>query len=511
MNNRSRKKKHSPDADAPAEGRGRVKKSSGLPDPHFRHGEPEKLAQERTARDLKERVKELNCLYSISNLVEKQDASLEEVLQGTVDVLPPAWQYPQVTCARIVLGDKTFMTGNFVETPWSQVQPILLRGKKAGFLQVCYLEEGPERDEGPFLKEERSLLKVIAERVGGIVQRKQAETDLKESEARNAALLNAIPDYMFQLDSEGNLVGFHEGRFTEHREFFMGLMGRNLRSLAEGKRLLPKRLVEHVMLYIERAFSTGRTQIFEQHISLGGETTYFEVRIAVSRADEVLAIVRDVTSRKRLEREILEISGRERRRIGQELHDSLCQHLAGIGFMAKVLERKVAGGTPLDSTQPAEIVKLIDEAITLTRGFARGLNPVLLESDGLMLALSELATNTDRIFGVKCEFSCRQPLFVEDQSMATHLYRIVQEAINNAIRHGKPKSIRVAFATDGQTNTLSVTDDGIGIGNASNPDKGMGLSIMNYRASMIGAAIDVRAPESGGTVISCSFPVVSGV
>lgn len=496
-------------ADTPGGESARGSGRTVLAEPSPRREESEDLARERTARDLKERVKELNCLYSISNLVEKEEISLEEILQGTVDVLPPAWQYPQVTCGRIVLGDRTYATRNFFETQWSQVQPILIRGKRAGFLQVCYLEELPERDEGPFLKEERSLVKVIAERIGGIVQRKQAEADLKESEARNAALLNAIPDSMFQLDSEGNLIGFHEGRFTEHREFFLGLMGKNLRSLAEGKRLLSKRLVEQIMLYIGRAFSTGRTQVFEQHLSLGGETTYFEVRIAVSRANEVLAIVRDVTSKKRLEREILEISGRERRRIGQELHDSLCQHLAGIGFMAKVLERKVAGGTPVDSTQPAEIVRLIDEAITLTRGYARGLNPVLLESDGLMLALSELAANTDRIFGIKCEFSCKQRLFVEDQSVATHLYRIVQEAINNAIRHGKPKSIRIAFVTDGQTNTLSVADDGIGIGNVPNPGKGMGLSIMNYRASMIGASIDIRAPQSGGTLISCSFPAVS--
>jgi signal transduction histidine kinase len=461
---------------------------------------------ERTAHDLRERVKELNCLYSITNLVEQEGITLEQILQGTVDIIPIAWQYPEVTCSRMVLEDRYYLSTNFIETIWSQSQAILVGGTPAGFLQVCYVEEKPEMDEGPFLKEERSLLKVIAERIGGIIERKQAETDLKESEARNAALLSAIPDFMFQLNTDGFLMGFHEGKFSEHREFFMNLMGSNVYDLCDKKQLLPKRIVDQAMMYVKRAFSTGKTQLFEQHLSLGSTTADFEIRIAVSRPNEVLGIVRDVTFKKRLEREVLEISGREQRRIGQDLHDSLCQHLAGIGFMAKVLERKVAGNVPIDSTQPAEIVRLIDEAITLTRGFARGLNPILLESDGLMFALTELALNTERLFGVKCQFQCKRTILVEDESMAAHLYRIAQEAINNAIKHGKPKSISIVFTTDGKANMLSVSDDGVGIGNVAALGKGMGVSIMNYRASMIGATIDIRGGETGGTVVSCAFP-----
>ncbi len=471
-----------------------------------REGSKQRL--ERTSYDLRERVKELNCLYSISSIVEQQNLSLEEVLQGTVDVIPPAWQYPEITCSRILLGSRTFATDNFRETGWSQMQPVLVRGLQTGLLQICYLEERPEKDEGPFLKEERSLLRVIAERIGGTIERKEAETALKESEARNAALLNAIPDFMFQLDLAGNLLGFHEGKFAEHREFFSEFLGKNVYGLCVKRHLLPQRLIDQVAAYVRRALATGKTQVFEQHLPLDGNTTDFEIRLAVSRPDEVLGIVRDVTFRKRLEREILEISGREQRRIGQDLHDSLCQHLAGIGFMAKVLERRISGGTEIDSTQPAEIVRLIDEAITLTRGFARGLNPIMLESDGLMLALVELAGNTEKLFGITCRFSHDEPLLTDDESMASHLYRIVQEAINNAIKHGKPRSITIAFVTDGKTNTLSVTDDGTGIGNTPGPGKGMGLNIMNYRASMIGASLDVRPGTERGTVVSCSFPAI---
>jgi two-component system, LuxR family, sensor kinase FixL len=471
-----------------------------------REGSKERL--ERTTYDLRERVKELNCLYSISSIVEKQGISLEDILQGTVDVIPLAWQYPEITCSKILLGDRSFVTANFKETRWSQIQPVMVGGSHVGTLQICYLEERPQGDEGPFLKEERSLIRVIAERIGGIIERKEAEAALRQSEARNAALLNAIPDFMFQLDSAGNLVGFHEGKFTENRSFFASLLNKNIYTLSREEQLLPRRLVEQGMMHVRRAFTTGKTQVFEQHFSVDGEITDFEIRIAVSRPDEVLGIVRDVTFRRRLERELLEISGREQRRIGQDLHDSLCQHLAGIGFMAKVLERQIARGAPIDPKQPAEIVRLIDEAITLTRGFARGLNPIMLEADGLVLALLELAANTERMFGIACQFSCKEPFPIDSESVASHLYRIAQEATNNAIKHGKPKNVTILLFTDGTTNTLSITDDGIGIDNVPGLGKGMGLSIMNYRASMIGASLEIRPGKAGGTAVSCAFPAL---
>jgi signal transduction histidine kinase len=468
--------------------------------------ESSRKALERTAHDLKERVKELNCLYTIAS-IEKKAVSLEEILQATAEAIPPAWQYPEVACSRIVLGERVFSTGNFREAVWCQTEPIHVGGVKAGLLQICYLEKKPRKDEGPFLKEERSLIRIIAERIGWIIERNQAETALKESEAHNAALLNAIPDFMFQLDSEGNFVGFHEGRYFEHRPFFTELLGKNIYDLSSEKHLLPQRVVEQGMVYVKRAFETGKTQVFEQHLSIDGTVTDFEVRIAVSRPTEVLGIVRDITFRRRLEREILELSGREQRRIGQDLHDSLCQQLAGVGFMIKVLERSIKGGVPIDPTQPAEIVRLIDDAITMTRGFARGLNPILLEADGLSHAFFELAANTQKLFGVTCQFHCEGPFLIDDESTASHLYRIVQEAINNAIKHGKPKSIVISFHTDDRTNTVSVTDDGIGIGHVPTSGKGMGPNIMGYRASMIGATLDIRACESGGTVVTCTFPV----
>jgi signal transduction histidine kinase len=461
---------------------------------------------EKTMYDLRERVKELNCLYAISSLVEKQGISLEEILQGTVDAIPEAWQYPEITCSRILLKDRVFKTENFLVTKWRQSQPILAGHAELGVLDICYLEEKPEQDEGPFLKEERSLIKVIAERVGGIVVRKQAEAALKESEAHNRAILNAIPDLMFRMDDKGMLLGFHEGKYSELRSSLEHSVGRDVYELVHEERLLPKRVVEQGMTYVKQALATGKTQVFEQHLTMANTKGDFEVRIVLSKPGEVLGIVRDITLRKRLETEILEISGREQRRIGHDLHDSLCQHLAGLGMMAKVLEKKLITDEPVDISHATEMVDLIDQAITITRGFARGLTPVGIEADGLMVALSELAANTERLYRVECRFEHDEPILIDDISTATHLYRIAQEAVNNVTKHGRASRIDITFQRDGKMNILTVKDDGIGIGTTQSQGKGMGLSIMNCRASMIGASLDIRPGADKGTVVVCSFP-----
>jgi len=460
---------------------------------------------EEAAYDLRERVKELNCLYSISSLAEKREMSLGEFLQETANIIPDAWQYPDVTCCRIVIENETFTTRNFRKTRWMQSRRIVADGGETGSLEVFYLRKKPEEDEGPFLKEERSLINVIAERIGAIVERKRREEALHESEEHMRALLSAIPDLIFEVDRDGIVVGLHEGTFTGIRELPRELVGKSVYCISDEKGLLPKRMVEQCMIYVNRALATGKAQVFEQHIPLGGKARDFEVRIVVSRSNETLGMVRDITLRKRLEREILEISGREQRRIGQDLHDSLCQHLAGIGFLSKALERQIAAGGGTNPDDAAEIVGLIDQAITLTRGFARGLNPVRLEADGLMNGLLELAANTERLFGIRCVVEFEEPIFPGDNGVALHLYRIVQEALSNAVKHGRARMVTIGFRKEGSLSVLSVKDNGVGFAGTVSPSNGIGLNIMNYRASVIGASLSIGDSPDGGALVVCTF------
>jgi|GEM_PF-971075 len=159
------------DAAANVEEQGGIVESSAV-------GDADDEALHRLARALTERVKELNCLYGISKLVDTRD-SLEDVLQGVVELLPASWQYPEATCARIRLKRKEFQTPGFRETQWRQVETIMVRGRPVGAVEVCYLVEKPRRDEGPFLTEERHLIGAVAERLGKVIDREQAEARLR--------------------------------------------------------------------------------------------------------------------------------------------------------------------------------------------------------------------------------------------------------------------------------------------------------------------------------------------
>ena len=144
---------------------------------------------QKSMSELDERVKELNCLFEISRLIEKRELTLDDLLEGIADLIPPAWQYPDVTCAKIELSGKELKTQNYVETTWQQVSDVIVHGVPSGKLVVAYLEEKPESDEGPFLKEERALLDAIAERVGRIIERKWAQDALRKSEEKFRELM----------------------------------------------------------------------------------------------------------------------------------------------------------------------------------------------------------------------------------------------------------------------------------------------------------------------------------
>ena len=181
----------------------------------------------------------------------------------------------------------------------------------------------------------------------------------------------------------------------------------------------------------------------------------------------VIATGIDITERKRLEQAILEISVREQRRIGQDLHDGLGQHLTGIAFMSKVQEQKlVEKGLP-EAADAAKIVRLVNEAINKTRELSRGLLPVVSESRGLMTALQQWAGEVEDLFGISCTFLCIEPVLIHDETVATHLYHIAQEAVNNAIKHGGPTHIVIALGASGSQGVLAITDDGSGIRNVS--------------------------------------------
>ena len=233
------------------------------------------------------------------------------------------------------------------------------------------------------------------------------------------------------------------------------------------------------------------------------------VRDKGGRITHCLVILRDMTERKRLEKEILEISDREQRRIGQDLHDGLCQQLAGIEFMSRALEQKIAPRSKTDARRVGEIAGHVRQAIRQTRLLALGLSPVTVESEGLMAALQELASNTEKVFQVGCRFECQAPVPVRDPAVATHLFRIAQEAVSNAIKHGRARQIVIRLAQQQKRLLLAVNDNGSGFPQIPPRQSGMGLRIMQSRAGMIGGTLAVENNPEGGARITCAVTLAA--
>lgn len=217
------------------------------------------------------------------------------------------------------------------------------------------------------------------------------------------------------------------------------------------------------------------------------------------------ALTQEMAERERIERELLEITEREQRRIGRDLHDSLGQHFTGVALAGQVLEGKLAARNLPEAADASHMVELVQEGIAMSRKIAKGLHPLEIEENGLMQALEELAAISSDLFRVSCHFECDSPVLIRDAATSGHLYRITQEAVSNAVKHGKSKNIIVQLETLDDGIVLRITDDGIGLPTERNHSEGMGLRIMAHRTSIIGGTFDARRDGAGGTVISCAL------
>jgi PAS domain S-box-containing protein len=215
----------------------------------------------------------------------------------------------------------------------------------------------------------------------------------------------------------------------------------------------------------------------------------------------------DVTEQKELEKELLRISDEEQQRLGRDLHDGLGQHLTGIALLASTLQSRLRTQKIPEAEQAKIITEHVQDAIAQTRALSQGLCPVQLEKYGLQTALEGLAHNIKMLHEMDCQFECDVEAFIHDSRVAIHLYRIAQEAINNALKHGQPTRIKISLHLTDADNQLLIEDNGIGFCPEDDAKReSMGLRLMQYRAGMIGGALKIKSEKDKGTRITCSFP-----
>ncbi len=334
-------------------------------------------------------------------------------------------------------------------------------------------------------------------------ERRQAETALEVQRLLLGTLINSLPEIVYAVDTNNCL--------TVVNRALLEALGKK-RDEILGKRLSEVWTDENVIDIETQAATTMRTgrSLTDQErawIAADGSVRWFTFTHVPLRdhgtITGLVCTVREVTARKELEQEILEISNREQRRLGSDLHDGLGQELTGLSLLLKGLEVQLSREAPQYSSQLTKISDLLARAIQSTRSLARGLAPVNLERGGLPEALKHLVARCSDMYSLKCTFeNVGQKLPDLEEGAATHLYRIAQEATTNAARYARATSIAIELKSTGRRLQLSIADDGIGLSaGLAQGRPGMGLKIMEYRARMLGGTIAFEEPGAGTKIV----------
>ena len=335
-----------------------------------------------------------------------------------------------------------------------------------------------------------------------ISERKQAEEAVESERRRLYAVLQMLPGFVILRD-ENYRIRFANDKFFD---LFGEPSDRPCHTLLHGR---DEPCESCPALAVLR---TGRSGRWEE---IAPDGRVFEIwGYPFSDIDGtalVLELGMEITERRELETAVLKISEEERRRFGQDLHDSLGQILSGISCLSGSLHSKLAAKSAPETAEAEQIESLVIDSINLTRSLARGVSPVGSEPESLMDALQHLASSTENMFGIKCAFQCRRPLIISDNFVATHLYRIAQEAAHNAVRHGNAEKVIIKLSGPLPQVVLSIEDNGSGLPDDINRSKGTGLDTMKYRANAIGASLTVRRRGEGGTTVLCRLKQVKPV
>jgi len=477
----------------------------------------------RKESELRERLKEITCLYEIRRSIGLE-LSVEAVCQNIIKFLIPAMQHPEHTSITIELDGKRISSSLQAEDSTHELASnICINGENHGQLSVYYPENKP------FLViEEQRLINAITSDLALWLERKQVD-ELLHARLKEITCLYEIRRSMgTELSLEDVCFSIFKYlipalQYPEIATAIIDVNGKNFTSLNEDSNQIDQ-------LHSIKKIDTNDSN-FEPHHQMDGNKSALQSKICVNgkecghliifysenkpfRLPEeqklVNAIANDLGSwleLRRLEQALVSVAEEQAHTIGQELHDNVGQQIAAIGYQARVLEKKISASTIGNenlTTLAASIASQTQTAVIHIKQLAQGLLPFELEANGLIQALQTLATRISTTYNIDCNFSWNNISIINDNSVALNLYRITQEAVNNAIRHGKAQHITITLTSDEKTLRLSICDDGCGftgidINHPSTP--GMGIKIMQYRAKQLGAKMEILARKEGGTEV----------
>ncbi len=345
-------------------------------------------------------------------------------------------------------------------------------------------------------------IQAIVLNVRDISERKQAEQDLQ----RFQAIINCSIDAIFSIDLQGLITSWNPAaaRILGYDE--QEMIGQDHRKLVPADRMEENDAFFRAVLRgkASRDVETMRQTKDGRRIEVS--LTFSPIHSHGKTLAGVAVILRDITEHRRLEKEVLEISDFEKQRIGQDLHDDLCQHLVGISMVSSRLQKDLNQYGLKQADDAGQITTMLRTAVDHARMLARGLSPLDFSADGLKAALAALVINTTKLFRIPCEFECGTEVKIGDHDVATHLFRITQEALNNAVKHSRGTKVLVRMERRGDNLEISVADNGVGLCETEKPrSSGLGMHTMNYRARIIGASLSTSPNSGGGLTVTCRY------
>lgn len=333
------------------------------------------------------------------------------------------------------------------------------------------------------------------------------EQKLRESEAKAHSILNTTVNAIITIDDRGHMRTYNKAAENLFQYKPFEVIGKNV------KMLMPQPYRREHDGYMDNYHKTHQNKI----IGIGREVTgkrkdgsTFPMYLAVSEVNVngqriYTGIIRNITETRRLEQEVLRISEHERHRIGQDLHDGLGQMLTGITLINKNIAASLEDEEHPLAPEVKEITSLVKQADEYARNLSRNLIPVELDNNGMIAALERLATNAEKLFSIECRIKNPINLQFNDTTSLTHLYRIVQEATSNAVKHGNASKVLISMSSDENKLILRIEDNGTGFSKDWDKQKGLGVRIMKFRSRLIGANLEISSSRLGGASITLTL------
>jgi PAS domain S-box-containing protein len=394
-----------------------------------------------------------------------------------------------------------------------------------------------------FTDDELKLATTIATQLAQAIEHKRDEEALRESEARLRATVEQATAGVARCDTNGRIVFANQTLckmlgYTEPE-----LIGKSLADVTYRDDLKKTMRLFQRMIQLGKPYEVEKRYVRKDGSVLWADVSASAVREPNGKAQSTVAVIVDITARKKVEQalqksnealeqlvdqrtkalsvanaelkgeierrkglegEILSVSDREQQRLGQELHDGLCQHLTAVAFMARSIAMRLKNHRVIDATDIEKIAQLVNDAASDTRDLSRALHRMDVDAAGLVTALQDLVDR--EIWRTPCRLQVRPSFRIDDDTAAAHLYRIAREAVINANKHAQAREILVKLENSRQEMVLSVIDDGVGFSDQLKPKHGLGFHIMNYRAQLIGGRLTIDSPKNGGTRVCCYWP-----